>query len=615
MSNISNNSADFPNEVDIIIAGGGSAGCTLAGRLAAAEPSLSILVVESGINNKDVESVIHPAMFLNNLIPGSQTATFHVAKKSEKLNNREPIVPTGGCLGGGSSINFMMYTRAQGVDYDDWNTEGWTQKDLIPFLKKTETYHDSNPSVDKSVHGYEGPFHVSSGGYISKKFQDDCVRAAAETGLKEVPDANNLTEANGTQRWLRWIHPTTGRRQDSAHVLLHPILETGKTGLNVLTEHKVVKVVISNGRATGVECVPNIRTQTLTPATEALATPKFIKARKYVVVSAGALSSPCILERSGIGAKSVLDKAGVPVVSEVPGVGTNYMDHNLYLTAYNTKLTEAESFDPFLDGRRPFQNEIEAFSKPDSEKYIAWSGMDFAAKIRPREDEIASAPESFRKLWERDYESRPERPLMVAVFAPGHLGDHSILPISQYMTAAIFLSYPYGRGSIHITGPDVNEQTDFDSGFLSNDWDLEALVIGYKRVREIIRRMKSFAGGAESVILGPKFREGSKGSKWDYPTTNGAVTEYDAEDDEAIRTFVRDVVATTWHSCGTCPMKPLEDGGVVDEKLNVYGVKGLKVADLSIMPSNVAGNTYSTSLLVGEKAAAILAEELGIHHF
>ncbi|KAF3176744.1 hypothetical protein EYR41_011777 [Orbilia oligospora] len=615
MSNISSNSAHFPDEVDIIVAGGGSAGCTLAGRLAAADPSLSILVIEAGINNKDVPNVVHPAMYLSHLIPGAQTTTFHKSKKSEKLNNREAIVPIGGCLGGSSSINFMMYTRGQGIDYDDWKTEGWSGKDLLPLFKKIETFHNDHPGIDKSVHGYEGPFHVSHGGYASKGFQDDCIRAAAETGLKEVPDANNLTEANGIQRWLKWIHPTTGRRQDAAHALLHPILESNRTGLQVLTEHKVVKVIISNGRATGVECIPNICVQTITPATEALANPKIIKARKYVVVSAGSLSTPCILERSGIGSKSVLGKAGIPVVAEVPGVGTNYMDHNLYLMAYNSTLKEEESFDPFLDGRRSFDAEIDAFSKPGCSNQIAWSAMDVAAKVRPSEAEIASAPESFKKLWRRDYESRPERPLMVAVFGPIHFGDHSVLPVSQYMTSAIFLSYPYGRGYIHVTGPNVDDERDFDSGILSDDWDLDALVIGYKRQREIVRRMKSFVGGAENVILGPKFREGSKGSKWDYPTANGAVTQYDAEDDEAIKNFIRDTVATTWHSCGTCAMKPLKDGGVVDGKLNVYGIEGLKVADLSIMPSNISGNTYATALLVGEKAATILAEELGIQNF
>ncbi|KAK6347407.1 hypothetical protein TWF718_005246 [Orbilia javanica] len=615
MSNISNNPAQFPDEVDIIVAGGGSAGCTLAGRLAAADPSLSILVVEAGLNNKDVPNVIHPAMYLTHLLPGAQMTTFHQANKSEKLNGREPIVPIGGGLGGSGSINFMMYTRSQAVDYDDWNTEGWTGKDLLPLFRKMETFHNDDPAVDKSLHGYEGPFHVSSGGYVSKDFQDDSIRAAAETGLKEVPDANNFTEANGIQKWLKWIHPKTGRRQDAAHAILHPIVESNRTGLQVLTEHKVVKVITSNGRATGIECTPNTSIQTTAPATGAPATPRVFKARKYVVVSAGALGSPCILERSGIGSKSVLEKARVPVVSEIPGVGSNYMDHNLFLLGYKSIIKEEECFDAFLDGRRSFEAEIDAFSKPGSLNHIAWSSLDTAAKIRPNEAELASAPESFKKLWKRDYESRPERPLMVAVFAPIHFGDHSDLPKAQYMTGAVFLSYPYGRGHIHVTGPSADDKLDFESGFLSNDWDLDALVIGYKRQREVIRRMESFAGGAESVITGPKFREGSKGSKWDYPTANGAMIEYDEEDDEAIKNFLRDNIATTWHSCGTCAMKPLKDGGVVDGRLNVHGIEGLKVADLSIMPSNVAGNTYSTALLIGEKAATILAEELGIQNF
>ncbi|KAH0564861.1 hypothetical protein GP486_001755 [Trichoglossum hirsutum] len=130
---------EVPHEVDVIIAGGnkgGTAGCVVAGRLAKADPSLEILVVEYGIDTKNDPKIVNPALFPALLAPDSKTARFHEAKPSENLAGRSPAVVTGACLGGGSSINFMMYTRGQSTDFDDWDTEGWNAKDLLPLFKK-----------------------------------------------------------------------------------------------------------------------------------------------------------------------------------------------------------------------------------------------------------------------------------------------------------------------------------------------------------------------------------------------------------------------------------------------------------------------------------------------
>ncbi|KAK6330350.1 hypothetical protein TWF696_003446 [Orbilia brochopaga] len=593
MPKISSNSSDVPNEVDIIVAGGGAAGCTLAARLAKANPTLSILVIEAGINNKDVASVIYPALFLSNLVPGSKTAAFYQSTASKHLNGREAIVPAGGCLGGGSSINCLMYGRAQAVDYDSWKTEGWSHKDLFPLFKKTEAYHGPD---EKGTHGHSGDFHISTG-YESKPFMDDCMEAVAKVGMKVVPDANDFMEADAVQRWVNWIHPDTGLRQDAAHVLVHPLLESETTGLQVLTEHKVVKVLTDGNRAVGVEYASKVATET----------PRVARARKLVVLSSGTLGTPSILERSGIGGKSLLDSLNIPVVSDLPGVGENYLDHTLIFNVYTTTSPPEDSFDPFLDGRRPFESEIAALSDASKPRYIAWNSINVAAKIRPTKEELATAPAQFQDTWEKDF-ADPTRPMSVLIFAPIHVGDHSSLPQKQYMSSVDFPSYSYSRGSIHITSTDASVPAKFDSGMLSSDWDLEAHVLAYKRQREVVRRMKVFAG-PEGIIAGPKFPDSGKAKNW---PTDGTPTEYTKEDDEAIRDFVRTATQTCWHSAGTAGMRRREDGGVVDNKLNVYGVEGLKIADLSIMPKMVGGNVYSTALLVGEKAACIIAEELGL---
>lgn len=191
------------------------------------------------------------------------------------------------------------------------------------------------------------------------------------------------------------------------------------------------------------------------------------------------------------------------------------------------------------------------------------------------------------------------------------LADPSLVDPAQYITMGAYTAYPFSRGSIHITSrDDVNNGYSFDTGFLNHPADLKKQLWAYKMQREIARRLPYYTGELE---LGhPKFPEGSKAAiNQDKP---GSVTEdlqYSKEDDAAIEDWIRGNLNTTWHSMSTCSMKPFEEGGVVDKDLNVYGVTGLKVADLSICPENVGANTNNTALTVGEKAAVIIAQELG----
>lgn len=181
---------------------------------------------------------------------------------------------------------------------------------------------------------------------------------------------------------------------------------------------------------------------------------------------------------------------------------------------------------------------------------------------------------------------------------------------------ANWTAYPYSRGHIHITGPNLSDPIDFDVGYLkdANDIDVKKHIWAYKTQREMFRRMKIFRG--ELATGHPRFPKGSKAAvveKADGPVADDAKRiVYTPEDDKAIEQHVRETVATTWHSLGTCKMAPREKGGVVDASLSVYGVKGLKVADLSVPPENVGGNTNNTALLIGEKAADIFIRELGL---
>ncbi|KAI9889953.1 MAG: hypothetical protein M1814_004676 [Vezdaea aestivalis] len=609
--------SNVPAEVDIIIAGGGTAACTIAGRLAKADSTLSILVIEQGRNNRNDPTITNPAIFPAHLAPGSKTALIYQAKETSKLLGREPVVQAGGVLGGGSSINFMMYTRAQGIDYDNWKTKGWSQQDLLPLLKKTESYRIEHPMIDQSLHGDSGPINVSRGGYVPSECEEEIMLVALSLGHKEIVDLQDLKSCGGFSRWPKWISPE-GVRQDAAHGFLHPLLEDGKhPNLHVLVETKVTRILFDNGKAIGVECAHNEAFETEGNLVNGAAFST--KAKKLVVIASGALSSPQILERSGVGNPAILKALDIPIVSEVTGVGENYQDHNLTIAAYKTSLKPNETIDGVLSGRLDFAKAV-----GDKEPLLGWNAVDVGSKLRPTEEEVRQMGPDFARLWNRDFKDSPERPLVLAAVLSGFLGDPSLVPAGQYISMGNFSAYPYSRGSIHITGTSVNDQPSFETGFLNEPADVKMLVWAYKKSREICRRLNFFQGELEATH--PTFAEGSAASvglanDHKQHTTNGngphiiKDIRYNKEDDEAIEKWVRENVNTTWHSSATCSMKPLKDLGVVDSNLNVYGVKDLKVCDLSIMPSNVAANTNSTAFLIGEKAAQIIAKELNLVNF
>lgn len=194
------------------------------------------------------------------------------------------------------------------------------------------------------------------------------------------------------------------------------------------------------------------------------------------------------------------------------------------------------------------------------------------------------------------------------------LGDPASVPAGQYITAGNYTAYPYSRGHMHITGPGLDDPLDFETGFFSDnhDIDLKKQLWAYKKSREILRRMKNFRG--ELAVGHPRFPEGSKAAciDTDTPLENVQDIDYTSDDDAAIERWLRENVNTTWHSLGTCKMAPREKMGVVDENLSVHGVEGLKIADMSIPPGNVGANTNNTALVIGEKAASIFIRELGL---
>ncbi|KAI9453456.1 alcohol oxidase-like protein [Lactarius psammicola] len=601
-------------EYDIVIAGGGTAACVIAGRLAAADANLRVLLLEAGPTTYNDPLHTHPLNFLSHLAPNSHTARMHVSQPSAALGNRTTIVPSGQCFGGGGSINFMMYTRPSARDYDDWKTvyqnPGWGSEDLIPLLKKIETYQIPGGGP---THGTDGPLGVSRGGFssdlaeqflqVARTFDPDRAQKPDDT------DTNDLETINVYTRWPKWVNVETGTRSDVPHNMIYPLKDT-RPNLHFLTGVHVKHVTFDDeNRATGVAYALNPQLHPDGPGDT-----RTVRGKKLVLVSAGALGSPGILERSGIGAKDVLERVRVKQRVDLPGVGENYQDHNILFSKFFA-ADEAQSLDAiFRNEEGAIDAAVAEFGKT-RKVILMQNSVDTGIKWRPKSSEVAEIGPEFQEYWDSHFANVPDKPVMWIGLGSAYIGDPTLVPPRKYFSFGAYTEYPLARGHVHIThADDVSAPADFVPGYFESKADVQPLMWGYKFTREIARRMPHFRG--EPPVLHPEFAPGWPASVVAH--AEGPVSfdtpriVYSAEDDRVLEAFVRANVATTWHSLGTCAMKPRVRGGVVDSRLNVYGVRGLKVADLSVAPGNVSANTYGTALVIGEKAAVIIAEELGI---
>lgn len=635
----------IPEEFDVIVCGGGSTGCVIAGRLANVDENLKVLLIENGENNLNNPWVYLPGIYPRNMRLDSKTATFYNSRPSKHLNGRRAIVPQANILGGGSSINFMMYTRASASDYDDWESEGWTTEELLPLMKKFETYQ--RPCNNRDLHGFDGPIKVSFGNYTYPQCQD-FLRACETQGIPYVDDLEDLKTSHGAEQWLKWINRDFSRRSDTAHAFIHSTMRN-KENLFLLTNTKVDKVIIEDGRAVAVRTVPS------KPIGDSKVSRTF-RARKQIVVSCGTISSPMVLQRSGIGEPSKLRAAGVKPIVELPGVGRNFQDHYCYFVPYRIKQ-DSESFDAFVSGDKDAQKSAFDQWYATGTGPLATNGIEAGVKIRPTKAELATADKDFQEGWESYFENKPDKPLMHYSVISGFFGDHTKLPPGKYMTMFHFLEYPFSRGWLHINSDDPYGSPDFDPGFLNDERDMWPMVWAFKKSRETARRMECFAGeptafhphycvdsparsleqsledtrklagplhltanlyhGSWSTTIGEADKHDPNHVTSSHINVYGKNIQYTEEDDKAIEKYIKEHVETTWHCLGTNSMAPKEgnknapEGGVLDPRLNVHGVKGLKVADLSVCPDNVGCNTFSTALTIGEKAAVLIAEDLG----
>ncbi|KAF7344913.1 Alcohol oxidase [Mycena venus] len=586
------------SEYDIIFAGGGTTACVVAGRLATADSSLRILILENGRSTKDNPAHVQPGRFIENITTrGSEILTLHSSKPGINLDGRAPVASNANCMGGGSSINGLMYNRAPASDYDDWmqlGNPGWGSADLIPLAKKLETYQ---AGVVDATHGSSGPIKVSHGGYDTEVGKDFLAAAAGfPRGRSFTEDLNDFSTCNVYGRLPQFIDAETGRRSDTAHAYIYN--QVHNENLHILNHARVNRVLFDEEkRAVGVEYQADGRDGAMLTA----------HASRLVVISAGAFCSPAILERSGIGARDILEKYAIPVVAELPGVGENYQDHHAvfprYLAPENTVTIATLAQDK--DGA------FEAQWRQNGKGLLAATGLGVGIKLRPNEQDLEQLTPKFAARWESFFANFPGRPMVtICPLAGDILGNSAGIPIYNVI---YYAAYPISAGYVHIRSADPFTPLEVESALLDRDEDLLVMRWAYKWSRELARRMDCYRG--ETIVGHPQFPGGSEakcGAAAGPVELSAPEIQYTESDNEAIDAFHRAAACLAWHSLGTCAMRPQEESGVVDPRLNVYGVRNMKVADLSIAPLNVGANTYHTALLIGEKAAIIIAEELGI---
>lgn len=302
--------------------------------------------------------------------------------------------------------NWFCPNRASASDYDDFQAKGWSTKELIPLMKKHETYQRScsNPEI----HGFEGPIKVSFGNYTYPITQD-FLRAAESQGFPITDDLQDLETAHGAEQWLKWINRDTGRRSDAASGYIHAT-RAKYNNLHLQCNTKIERLIIEDGVCTGVVTVPS------KPLNGGDPPRRVFKARKQVILSCGTLSSPLVLQRSGVGDPEKLKKAGVDCKVDLPGVGLNFQDHYLHFSVFRAK-PDTESFDDFVRGDPEVQKRVYEEWNIKGTGPLATNGIEAGVKARPDDDELEEmkswpTPDFSPSGWESYFKKKPDKPVM-----------------------------------------------------------------------------------------------------------------------------------------------------------------------------------------------------------
>lgn len=533
---------------DYIIVGAGSAGCVLANRLSA-DPAVRVLLLEAG--GPDVSPLIHIPVGYAQTLKDPSVNWLYQTEPDPGTGGRQHVWPRGKVLGGSSAINGLLYIRGQQRDYDLWRQlgcTGWGWDDVAPYFLRSQ----NQERAGLEGHGTGGPLNVSD---VTQRHpvSDAVIDACEQIGIPRNPDVNG-SEQEGAGYYQLTVK--NGLRCSAAVAYLHPVRH--RTNLTVITRALAQRVEITDGRATGVVFTDD---GTLVQAA----------ARREVILSGGAINSPQLLQLSGIGPGALLRSHGIDVVRELPGVGQNLRDHYVVGLRYRLKAGLV-TVNEMTKGWR-FLRELARFAWSRS-GLLTLSAAHIAVFAKTRPD-LESPDVQYHILpATMDADKLANEQKMELEGAPG-------------LTIAPCQLRPESTGSIEIKSADPGAHPAIRPNYLSDPLDRATIVEGLK-----IGRAMAAAPALAGLI--------------DHELTPGPA----ATSDEDLFAHARDTGSTIYHPVGTCAMGPAgQPGAVVDPRLRVHGIAGLRVIDASVMPRLVSGNTNAPTIMIAEKAADMILED------
>ncbi len=535
---------DGDRHYDFVIAGGGSAGCVLANRLSA-DAANRVCLIEA--EPPDTSPLIHIPAGVIALINHRRLNWNWLTSGQDHAAGRQIKVPRGRTLGGSSAINGMIYMRGHPLDYDEWaeaGNVGWGFADVLPYFKKSE----SNETFGETeCHGQGGPLAVSD----LERCNPLTDALLGATNSMQFPRRADFNGSDQEGFGTRQVTIRGGRRQSTAVAFLDPA--RGRSNLDIITGGLVGKVLLEGGRATGVEL--------LRDGGERLV----ISAAREVILSAGAVSSPAILMRSGIGDGAELAGHGIEVKHELAGVGRNLQDHISAGLQYSSPSAV------------PYGLSFRAAPRlaASALKYIFTRRGFFAGNMIEGGGFLRTEP------------GLP-RPDIQYTFLPGHRSPRgAIAGWGHGYSMATVLLRPKSRGRLSLASDDPATPPLIDPCFFSEDEGMEVLLWGLKVPRNILQT-PSFAPYRGKLL---RFAD-------------------ENADDESLRAYIREFAAIIFHPVGTCAMGNNQmEGAVVDPELRIHDMNALRVVDASVMPLIIGGNTNAPTIMIAEKAADMILRQ------